>query len=72
MAGYDSGSGAMCPVQSRLAHFINEIDAGQMILELKDLRCGETHLEIIRAPASSAAVGVMPGRVATVVEAGHS
>jgi hypothetical protein len=52
--------------------FVNEMDTGQMILELKSLRCGETHLEIICAPASSAAVGVMPGRVASVVEAGHS
>jgi hypothetical protein len=61
----------MCPCNRLLADFVNEIDAGQMIFELKGLRCGETH-EIIRAPASSAAVGVMPGRVASVVEAGHS
>jgi phage FluMu protein Com len=36
----------------RLGDLVNEIDAGQVILELKCPRCGQPHLEVIR-PASS-------------------
>lgn len=32
----------------RLGDFVNEVQAGQLILELKCPRCGHPHLEIIR------------------------
>jgi phage FluMu protein Com len=32
----------------RLADVINEVEAGQVILELKCPRCGEPHVEVIR------------------------
>jgi Zn finger protein HypA/HybF involved in hydrogenase expression len=36
----------------RLADLVNEIEAGQLILELKCPRCGQPHLEVIRRPES--------------------
>ena len=36
----------------RLGDFVNEVQAGQVILELKCPRCGQPHLEVIR-PSSS-------------------
>jgi phage FluMu protein Com len=32
----------------RLADVVNEVEAGQLILELKCPRCGQAHLEVIR------------------------
>ena len=32
----------------RLGDFVNELQAGQVILELKCPKCGRPHLEIIR------------------------
>ena len=32
----------------RLADFVNEVRAGQVIFELKCPRCGQPHLEVIR------------------------
>ena len=32
----------------RLGDFVNEVQAGQVILELKCPRCGNPHVEIIR------------------------
>jgi len=32
----------------RLADLVNEIEVGQLILELKCPRCGQPHLEVIR------------------------
>jgi phage FluMu protein Com len=37
----------------RLADLVNEVEAGQLIVELKCPRCGSSHLEIIRPPAPS-------------------
>ncbi len=34
----------------RLGDFINEVEAGQVILELKCPRCGHPHMEVIRPP----------------------
>jgi phage FluMu protein Com len=36
----------------RLGDFVNEVQAGQLLLELKCPRCGQPHLEIIRPLAS--------------------
>jgi phage FluMu protein Com len=35
----------------RLGDFVNELQAGQVILELKCPKCGRPHLEIIRPSA---------------------
>jgi Mu-like prophage protein Com len=32
----------------RLADVVNEVDAGQLLIELKCPRCGEPHLEVMR------------------------
>lgn len=32
----------------RLGDFVNEVQAGQVILEIKCPRCGHSHLEVIR------------------------
>jgi phage FluMu protein Com len=32
----------------RLADLVNEIDGGQLLLELKCPRCGHSHLEVMR------------------------
>ena len=40
----------------RLADFVNEVQGGQLILELKCPRCGHPHVEIIRAPTKSDSV----------------
>ena len=37
----------------RLADVISEIDAGQVIFEVKCPRCGHSHLEIFRAPGTT-------------------
>jgi hypothetical protein len=37
----------------RLGDFVNELQAGQVILELKCPKCRRPHLEIIRPPAES-------------------
>jgi hypothetical protein len=37
----------------RLADLVNEIEAGQLILELKCPRCGQPHLEVIRGRPES-------------------
>lgn len=34
----------------RLGDFVNEILAGQVILELKCPRCGQPHMEVLRPP----------------------
>ena len=36
----------------RLADFVNEVQAGHLILELKCPRCGHPHIEVIRGPAA--------------------
>ena len=38
----------------RLADLVNEIETGQVLVELKCPRCGQPHLEVIRAPGSVA------------------
>jgi phage FluMu protein Com len=38
----------------RLGDFVNELEAGQVILELKCPKCGRPHLEIIRPPDEAA------------------
>jgi phage FluMu protein Com len=40
----------------RLADLVNELELGQVLVELKCPRCGQPHLEVIR---SSTAVGSM-------------
>jgi phage FluMu protein Com len=35
----------------RLADLVNEVDAGQLLIELKCPRCGQPHLEVIRPQA---------------------
>jgi phage FluMu protein Com len=37
----------------RLGDFVNEIQAGQAILELKCPRCGQPHVEVIRPSAAA-------------------
>jgi phage FluMu protein Com len=32
----------------RLADLVNEVEAGQLLIELKCPRCGQPHLEVIR------------------------
>jgi phage FluMu protein Com len=36
----------------RLGDFVNEVQTGQLILELKCPRCGQPHVEIIRPSPS--------------------
>jgi phage FluMu protein Com len=38
----------------RLADYVNEVGAGQLILELKCPRCGRPHVEVIRRRTSPA------------------
>jgi len=33
----------------RLADLVNEVEAGQVLVELKCPRCGQPHLEVIRS-----------------------
>ena len=40
----------------RLGDYLSELEAGQVILELKCPRCGQPHTEIIRAAAGSASI----------------
>jgi phage FluMu protein Com len=37
----------------RLGDLINEVEAGQVLIELKCPRCGQPHLEVIRPRMSS-------------------
>jgi phage FluMu protein Com len=37
----------------RLADLVNEIEAGQVILELKCPRCGQSNLEVVRPQPDS-------------------
>ena len=39
----------------RLADLVNEVEAGQILIELKCPRCGHPHLEVIRRQPPSAA-----------------
>ena len=55
----------------RLGDFVNELQAGQVILELKCPKCGRPHLEIIRPaaestpqPSSIEAIRPVPARAA--------
>ena len=46
----------------RLGDFVNEVQAGQLILELKCPRCGQPHVEVIRPPALHDAKPAVSGR----------
>ena len=46
----------------RLGDFVNEVQAGQLILELKCPRCGQPHVEVIRPAASHDAKPAVSGR----------
>ena len=37
----------------RLADLVNELETGQVLVELKCPRCGQPHLEVIRAPSTA-------------------
>ena len=45
----------------RLADVVNEVERGQVLLELKCLRCGQPHLEIMRSPQITADQGGSSG-----------
>ena len=46
----------------RLGDFVNEVQAGQLILELKCPRCGQPHVELIRPTAAHDAEPAITGR----------
>jgi hypothetical protein len=48
----------------RLCDYLGELEAGQVILELKCPRCGQPHTEIIRPPAGGPSISRKAGNKA--------
>jgi hypothetical protein len=48
----------------RLADYVNEVVAGQVILELKCSKCGQPHMEVIRHQSEMDPTGGSQGAVA--------